>query len=646
MTRHPNVSARLLALTVLIALSCAPACTGDDPAGTTEDRLDQYALGEVTIVRGDDGEIVAIIGRLIPPDTVTPDAEAIGRFFFDELGGLFGIDDSLADVMLIDREDSPPGPSGAPTARLIYQRRENGYRIVGARLTLAVDNGWITSVMGNVPRNVEVPLAATVTESQATATVMAAETGSSVSGADLVILNEGIFENRQTDPSSLVWAVSIAQGLTSRTRFVHAVSGTLLDFTLTGSPSARNRSVSTVSAACPMGVTGDACVLWIQANGTQVYNEAGAISGTMPTADATQAYSSQAVTYDYIQSTFGYDSYDGSGATMYAYTDSPEVVDNAFTIRDPGGLGSRLYFGAGMVTDDILAHEFGHQFLMARGIDPPETGQTADLHEAYGDIFAAWVDSANPWLIGEGSSLGVIRTAATPTRDHMDDYVAGGDPHENCTIFSHGYYLLTAGPVDLRPIGMTKSQHMYFKAAREYFGGAVNFDLAKVSLWLASLDMISRREQGLSYYDCGSMHNALDAVGIGTGDMDRDCFPDDLDICPTIYNPDQSDPALCIRPFGSCLLTDALCNNYHYRDEALRTGCELGGGVWSEDSCVEEMAQAACVLFVGSDKIQMEAYYDIPDDTARAFIFLECLTRPRSTGGPGIFLPTYVRPTF
>jgi hypothetical protein len=136
--------------------------------------------------------------------------------------------------------------------------------------------------------------------------------------------------------------------------------------------------------------------------------------------------------------------------------------------------------------------------------------------------------------------------------------------------------------------------------------------------------------------------NGLHDAGIGEGDRDGDCVPNDIDICPDYYNPNQADSLECLRPFGSCQITPTLCVNYHKRDDTLRNACETGGGVWTEDACVEEEADAACVLFIGSESIQIEVYYDVRDQALTA---LQCFLRDPTTGGPGIYTPAYIRPT-
>ena len=80
-------------------------------------------------------------------------------------------------------------------------------------------------------------------------------------------------------------------------------------------------------------------------------------------------------------------------------------------------------FGAsnGMVSQDILAHEFTHA-VVHNEIGVPYQNEQGALDESLADTFAAFVDTAN-WTIGEGSPAGVIRTMSNPTLNgHPDRY--------------------------------------------------------------------------------------------------------------------------------------------------------------------------------------------------------------------------------
>jgi len=127
--------------------------------------------------------------------------------------------------------------------------------------------------------------------------------------------------------------------------------------------------------------------------------------------------------YDFLMSRLGMDSLDGAGHPIEAhvrycssFADCP--MHNAFwtdTTR-------RAYFGEGVVSDDIVAHELTHGVTSFAGglIYWNEPGA---INESMSDVFGELVDltngagldsPGNRWQVGEGSSLGVIRNMADP----------------------------------------------------------------------------------------------------------------------------------------------------------------------------------------------------------------------------------------
>jgi len=232
--------------------------------------------------------------------------------------------------------------------------------------------------------------------------------------------------------------------------------------------------------------------------------------------------------------------------------------------------------------------------------------------------------------------------------DHMDDYVTTDDPHVNATIVGHAFYLAAEGTarLGLEGIGRQTAGSIYYNAADGYFTPALTFDLARIGLWLSGRELADDVADPIRYQDCAMVINGLSEVGIGDGDRDLDCVPDDVDICPDYFNPDQADPAVCLRPFGSCQVTEDICVNYHERTAKTREGCELGGGTWMDDACPEDGAEAACVLYIGTSDIQVEVYYDVPDATEdHAFAIAQCFLRADVTGGPGVWMPEYHVPS-
>lgn len=124
-------------------------------------------------------------------------------------------------------------------------------------------------------------------------------------------------------------------------------------------------------------------------------------------------------------------------------------------------------FCQGMVTDDIVAHEFTH------GVTKYESalaysGESGAINESFSDIWGELVDltygsdsPSDDWLIGEGSSIGVIRDMDEPhTYGDPEIYLeanywySGGDSstfvHTNSGVGNKVCHLLVAGDSNFR----------------------------------------------------------------------------------------------------------------------------------------------------------------------------------------------------
>ena len=104
-------------------------------------------------------------------------------------------------------------------------------------------------------------------------------------------------------------------------------------------------------------------------------------------------------------------------------------VDGSCPFANAFWNGEQMAFGEGVSTDDITGHELAH------GVTQNTSGlaylwEAGAINESLSDIFGEIVDltngsaddtPANRWLMGEGSSLGAIRSMSDPTQfDHPD----------------------------------------------------------------------------------------------------------------------------------------------------------------------------------------------------------------------------------
>jgi hypothetical protein len=233
------------------------------------------------------------------------------------------------------------------------------------------------------------------------------------------------------------------------------------------------------------------------------------------------------------------------------HPDTGQSISNAFWDHDGG-----LWYTNGLVTLDIVAHEFTHG-VVQHTAGFVYANASGALNESFADVFASFIDGN--WTVGEGSTLGVIRVMSDPSAkghpDHMDRYYTGSDDHGgvhfNSGIPNHAAYLITAGGthatsgISVDAIGVGKAQRIYYKALTEFLGPSATFMDARDGLLAACLELLETTGD-IDYRDCSAVINGYAAVGLGDQDLDHDAVPDNQDNCgrpgtDRIFNPDQAD---------------------------------------------------------------------------------------------------------
>jgi bacillolysin len=151
-------------------------------------------------------------------------------------------------------------------------------------------------------------------------------------------------------------------------------------------------------------------------------------------------------TYDYYLGTFGWNSWDNKGSSIYVVVNYGRFVNNAFWngtfIAFGQGDGNIFVPLAGAL--DVTAHELTHAVTDATSA-LIYRDQSGALNESMSDVFGALVDR-DDWTIGEsiaGPGLGraFLRSMADPTLGdqpaHMDDYRAYGQDRDNGGVHSN-----------------------------------------------------------------------------------------------------------------------------------------------------------------------------------------------------------------
>lgn len=165
-------------------------------------------------------------------------------------------------------------------------------------------------------------------------------------------------------------------------------------------------------------------------------------------------------TYDYYLSTFGWNSWDNKGSSIFVVVNYGRFMNNAFWngtfIAFGQGDGNIFVPLAGAL--DVTAHELTHAVTDATSA-LIYRDQSGALNESMSDVFGALVDR-DDWTIGEsiaGPGLGraYLRSMSDPTLGdqpaHMNDYRAygqdrdNGGVHTNSGIPNKAAYLFSEG---------------------------------------------------------------------------------------------------------------------------------------------------------------------------------------------------------
>lgn len=292
--------------------------------------------------------------------------------------------------------------------------------------------------------------------------------------------------------------------------------------------------------------------------------------------DASATSNNIGTTYNFWRNTFGRDSYDDDGEQIEFNIHVRYVDSNGNTALNASYSPGCDIFGAsnGMVTRDILAHEFTHAVVHSE-IGLPYHNQQGAIDESLADTFGAFVDSAN-WTIGEGSPLGVLRTMSNPPANGNPDRMSNigsppdtsagdwGGVHSNSGILNKAAFLITDGQNgfnthNVRGMGRPKAQRLYYNVLVNRLRS--NSDFNDVGRQMLAEAKALRGTGYFSNADVCTVIEAFAAVELGPADRDcngvEDSVQDDdgdgvpnafndpagtvWDNCRTIVNPNQAD---------------------------------------------------------------------------------------------------------
>ena len=244
---------------------------------------------------------------------------------------------------------------------------------------------------------------------------------------------------------------------------------------------------------------------------------------------------------DYWSSVHGRNSIDGNGMAMISYVHN-SIGSNAYWDGTANvmnyGDGDGALIGA-LTTIDVCGHEMGHGITQYTAGLTPGYQESGALNEGFSDIWAACIThraapSKPLWLLAHDIFLtngyDCIRNMQNPKSTtayegrHPDTYHGTywdtyGEPHNNSTVLSHWFYLLTAGGSGTNDIsnayavggiGIDEAQLIAFRAESVYLTSSADYAAARTATIQAARDLY-----GVGACEEISTTNAWYAVGVG-----------------------------------------------------------------------------------------------------------------------------------
>lgn len=279
---------------------------------------------------------------------------------------------------------------------------------------------------------------------------------------------------------------------------------------------------------------------------------------------------------DYYRNTYGWNGIDNTGGNIFsgAHVLFPSW-DGSLSPNNAAywSVTNCFYFGDGDNVDfdylsalDITAHEFTHGVTNhTSGLD--YFNQAGGLNEAFSDIFAAFIDSADT-MVGEdcttptipgdclrrmddpssANALARIPNHVLPALDSMaTGYYNGQDPHEACGPMIYAAALLLVGGthpnsnISVQPIGYPRCGQLFWHIQSNGLLG--NNNATFLECREAAVNAVDALFSGDPDYLAilNSVNNAFTAVGIGPDIYIRDNIADDGTIpnaAPLYRSPD------------------------------------------------------------------------------------------------------------
>lgn len=527
-----------------------------------------------------EGGIPRFVSAQVPlKASLSNDPEAQALDFLEGYRDLYRLEDPLTQFKL----ERIATDAETEVAHLFFGQHQDGISVFAAELAIHVHGDNVIATNGNylpqIPRFPEAVLDADEAMIIALRDIASGdrpgEEIEAVEDSELMVFNKGLISGGEAE-THLAWRLNLQGMGTSWLTFVDAHNGDLL-FTLDEERlHAPDKDIEIMTAN---NTESGSCWRFPWETSDDGVADQTTDPNSIQDSDARNALIFAHQVYDYF-----YDNFD-----RHSWDDDDEQVEVMVhvgnNLRDAAYRNGceMIELGDGMVTLDILAHEFTHG-VTDHTADLIYADESGALNESYSDVFAAMVDTAN-WTIGEGSAVGTARNMRSPPAspafsqpDHMLTGVSGdgrglipppagdtrdrsndfGSVHINSGIPNKAAYLIAEGGthngVVVTGIGREKTQRLYYDVLTMLLTENSEFRDARDLTVLWSQLYAQAGLFGFTGQDVCSVVNAFASVGLGNPDSDCDGLSDDfeadddgdshddgVDNCPTIANPNQAD---------------------------------------------------------------------------------------------------------
>ena len=558
----PAVGVCVVALSASLLLGQPPLAGASDPG-----RLPlSPGLGQVATVaadaRVDPGSFIGSEpGRPLPrpdglPATARP--ERVAREFLAARGRAFGIGTSTTLELMGER----PATAGRSSVR--FQQVLDGVPVLGGELIVNLDSrGRILSASGETETSTSFASRPSVSAAAARETARAvvgrqeemSAAALHASTPKLWVYDSRLMGGPGLGRPTLVWRVEVSGGTAGSVNELVLVDARLGSVALQFSQNAEalNRRIcdannSTAQVPCT----------------TPVRTEGGPAS---PVADVNLAYRYLGNTYNFFNTRFGRDSFDGAGSAIVATVRACDPDFGACPMRNGFWNREQIVLGAGVPNaDDFVGHEMTHAVTQhASGLF--YYYQSGAINESLSDVFGEFIDQTNGagtdtaetrWQIFEDEPGGPGRDMEDPTLfgspDRMtsplyaadlDEFDNGG-VHDNSGVNNKAAFLITDGGTfngqTVTGIGLSKAARVYYEAATHLLTSASDYADLHNALQQACANLVGTG--GITAASCTQVRKAVTAVEMNldppaasvpearvcpTGTTRTDVFKDDLE---------------------------------------------------------------------------------------------------------------------